>query len=99
MKYCRFQHHDGEQYGLVESVAGREEITRLLATPPEDVGGDMERPANHADGSHPPGGSGVAAPGPSVEDRVRGAQLPRACRELGHKLPTEPLIFFKPTPH
>ena len=42
MKYCRFEHNGGEQYGLVESVAGREEITRLLVTAPEAIGGDIE---------------------------------------------------------
>src|SRR6267142_798045 len=41
MKYCRFEHNGGEQYGLVESVAGREEITRLLVTAPEEIG-DIE---------------------------------------------------------
>ncbi len=35
MKYCRFQLHDQAHYGLVESVAGVELITRLLLIPPE----------------------------------------------------------------
>src|SRR5215468_5560076 len=42
MKYCRFHWNGDIHYGLVESVAGRDEITRLLVTPPEEVGGDME---------------------------------------------------------
>ena len=42
MKYCRFHWNGEAHYGLVESVAGRDEITRLLVTPPEEVGGDMD---------------------------------------------------------
>ncbi len=42
MKYCRFQVSGRPQYGLVETVAGREEITRLLVNAPEDSNGDME---------------------------------------------------------
>jgi CheY-like chemotaxis protein len=42
MKYCRFQLSGRAQYGLVETVAGREEITRLLVNAPEDSGGDIE---------------------------------------------------------
>ena len=42
MKYCRF-HFDGEaRYGLVESVAGRDMILRILLTPPEQSDGDGE---------------------------------------------------------
>ena len=42
MKYCRFQAQGQPQFGLVEPVAGREEITRILLTAPEETGGDME---------------------------------------------------------
>ena len=35
MKYCRFQLSSRPHYGLVETVAGREEITRLLVSAPE----------------------------------------------------------------
>jgi len=97
MKYCRFQHHDGEQYGLVESVAGREEITRLLATPPEDVGGDMEdlRTTRMA---HIPLVEAVLLP-PVRPSKIVcvGRNYREHAAELGHEVPTEPLIFFKPT--
>ena len=42
MKYCRFQQNSQAHYGLVESVAGREAIVRILLTSPEEAGGDME---------------------------------------------------------
>ena len=42
MRYCRFQFNGQAQYGLVESVAGRDAIVRILLTPPEEADGDME---------------------------------------------------------
>ena len=42
MRYCRFQLNGQAQYGLVESVAGRDAIVRILLTPPEEADGDME---------------------------------------------------------
>ena len=42
MKYCRFQLNDQAHYGLVESVAGTEQITCLFLNSPEDADGDLE---------------------------------------------------------
>ena len=42
MKYCRFQLNGQAQYGLVEPVAGRDVILRILLTAPEDSDGDVE---------------------------------------------------------
>ena len=42
MKYCRFQLNEQAQYGLVEPVAGRDMILRILLTPPEESDGDVE---------------------------------------------------------
>ena len=42
MKYCRFQLNGEAQYGLVESVAGRDAIVRILLTAPEESDGDVE---------------------------------------------------------
>ncbi len=42
MKYCRFQFNGQPQYGLVESIAGRDAIVRLLLSPPEEADGDVE---------------------------------------------------------
>ena len=42
MKYCRFQSNNQPHYGLVESVAGVEQITRLFLSSPQDAGGDLE---------------------------------------------------------
>src|SRR5580704_2106403 len=96
MKYCRF-HHNGEvHYGLVETVAGREEITRLLVTPPEEVGGDMEdlrtKRMEHvalaeAELSVPVRPTKIVCVGRNYRDHAA---------ELGNAVPTEPLLFFKP---
>ena len=42
MKYCRFQLNNQANYGLVESVAGIEQITRILVKPPHLGDGDLE---------------------------------------------------------
>ncbi len=42
MKYCRFQLNGQAHYGLVEPVAGRDSIVRILLTPPEEADSDME---------------------------------------------------------
>jgi len=47
MKYCRFQLNDQAHYGLVEAVAGVEQITRLLLSPPEDASGSLEDRLNN----------------------------------------------------
>jgi 2-keto-4-pentenoate hydratase/2-oxohepta-3-ene-1,7-dioic acid hydratase in catechol pathway len=97
MKYCRFQTNDEVHYGLVESVAGREEITRLLLTPPEEVGGEMEDlrtkrmdhlPLEEADLAVPVRPSKIVCVGRNYREHAV---------ELGHEIPTEPLLFFKPT--
>jgi hypothetical protein len=42
MKYCGFALNGQSHYGLVETVAGVEQITRLLLKPPEEANGDIE---------------------------------------------------------
>jgi 2-keto-4-pentenoate hydratase/2-oxohepta-3-ene-1,7-dioic acid hydratase in catechol pathway len=97
MKYCRFQLDGREQYGLVESLAGRDEITRILVTPPEEVSGDMEDlPTKRMER--------VALAEAALLPPVRPSKIVCVGRnyrehasELGHDIPSEPLIFFKPT--
>jgi len=42
MKYCRFQLNGQAHYGLIESVAGSDQITRLLLQSPHSSDGDVE---------------------------------------------------------
>ena len=96
MKYCRFQLAGQALYGLVESVAGQDEITRILVTPPESVGGDMEdlrtKRMDHialADAKLLP---------PVVPSKIVcvGRNYREHAEELGNEVPAEPLLFFKP---
>src|SRR5277367_3426790 len=45
MRYCRFTLNGSPQYGLVESVAGHDEITRLLLRAPEEDGSIEDVPS------------------------------------------------------
>lgn len=92
MKYCRFKYNGAAQYGLIETIAGREEITRTQASLPNK--------------STPEAGSKkissvllseavlLAAVEPSKIVCI-GRNYREHAAELGHDVPTEPLIFLK----
>src|ERR1700740_1662563 len=97
MKYCRFQFNGEAQYGLVESVGGRDCIVRILLTPPEEADGDME-------GLRTRRVEAIALEEAALLPPVRPSKIVCVGRtyreqaaELGHDVPKEPLIFFKPT--
>src|SRR5438477_3004769 len=96
MKYCRFQFGSRPQYGLVETVAGREEITRLLVNAPEDSNGDMEDvPTRRVEAVSLSEATLLAPVRPSKIVCV-GRNYREHAAELGHTVPVEPLIFLKP---
>jgi 2-keto-4-pentenoate hydratase/2-oxohepta-3-ene-1,7-dioic acid hydratase in catechol pathway len=97
MKYCRFQLNGDVQYGLVESVAGRDEITRLLLTPPEDVAGDMEDLRTKQTGHIALNEANLKVPVRPSKIVCVGRNYREHAIELGNEVPTEPLLFFKPT--
>lgn len=97
MRYCRFQSNGETQYGLVESVAGRDVITRILVTPPEEVGGDMEDLRTKRTDPLPLADADLAMPVRPSKIVCVGRNYREHAAELGHDIPTEPLIFFKPT--
>lgn len=97
MRYCRFQLNGEPQYGLVESVAGRDAIVRILLTPPEKADGDMGSlrtrridaiPLEHASLLPPVRPSKIVCIGRNYREHAA---------ELGHDVPTEPLLFLKAT--
>jgi 2-keto-4-pentenoate hydratase/2-oxohepta-3-ene-1,7-dioic acid hydratase in catechol pathway len=96
MKYCRFQ-FDGEgHYGLVESVAGVEQITRLFAGSPEDANGDLEDlPTRRMDHLSIDAAKLLVPARPSKIICV-GRNYREHATELGNEVPTEPLLFLKP---
>jgi 2-keto-4-pentenoate hydratase/2-oxohepta-3-ene-1,7-dioic acid hydratase in catechol pathway len=96
MKYCRFQLNGQAQYGLVESVAGRDVIPRILLTPPEESDGDVE-------GLRTRRIEPIALEEAALLPPVRPSKIVCVGRnyrahavELGHDIPTEPLLFLKP---
>ena len=97
MKYCRFQLNGEAHYGLVESVGGREAILRILLTAPEESDGDVE-------GLRTRRIDAIALEEAVLLPPVRPSKIVCVGRnyrehavELGHDVPKEPLLFFKPS--
>jgi|SRR5579863_6242798 len=96
MKYCAFENEGQRQYGLVEAVAGVEQITRLLLKPPADFGGDMEDlPSKRMDRLALADAKLLVPVHPSKIVCV-GRNYREHAAELGNAVPSEPLLFFKP---
>ena len=97
MRYCRFQLDGQPQYGLVESVAGRDAIVRILLTPPEEADGDMESLRTRRIEAIPLEQAALLAPVRPSKIVCVGRNYREHAAELGHDVPTEPLIFLKAT--
>ena len=97
MKYCRFQFNGQAQYGLVESVGGRDAIVRVLLTPPEEADGDMESLRTRKIESIPLEEATLLPPVRPSKIVCVGRNYREHAAELGHDVPTEPLIFLKAT--
>jgi 2-keto-4-pentenoate hydratase/2-oxohepta-3-ene-1,7-dioic acid hydratase in catechol pathway len=93
MRFCRFQINDQPQYGLVESVAGHEVITRLLLREPSADLEDLPSkrtdplPLNEAVLLPPVNPSKIVCVGRNYREHAA---------ELGNQVPAEPLLFLKP---
>jgi 2-keto-4-pentenoate hydratase/2-oxohepta-3-ene-1,7-dioic acid hydratase in catechol pathway len=96
MKYCRFHLSGRPHYGLVETVAGREEITRFLVNSPEDSNGDMEDLPTKRMQPVPLAEATLLAPVRPSKIVCVGRNYREHAAELGHDVPAEPLIFLKP---
>ena len=91
MKYCRFASADGPQFGLIETVAGSEQITQTT------TGGLLPdfskakkvspQPLSSAKLLYPVEPSKIVCVGRNYSEHAK---------ELGNEVPSEPLIFFKP---
>jgi len=97
MKYCRFQFNGQAQYGLVEPVAGRDSIVRILLTPPEEADGDMESLRTRKIEAIPLEQAALLPPVRPSKIVCVGRNYREHAAELGHDVPTEPLIFLKAT--
>jgi 2-keto-4-pentenoate hydratase/2-oxohepta-3-ene-1,7-dioic acid hydratase in catechol pathway len=96
MKYCRFQQNTQAHYGLVESVAGREAIVRILLTPPEEAAGDVEGLRTRRIEPIALEAAILLAPVRPSKIVCVGRNYREHAAELGNEIPTEPLLFFKP---
>ena len=96
MKYCRFQLENRAHYALVESVAGRDEITRLFLKPPEEVGGDVEDLPTRRVTHLPLTEAALLPPVQPSKIVCVGRNYREHAAELGNPVPEEPLLFFKP---
>jgi len=97
MKYCRFQLNGQASYGLVESVAGRETIVRILVTPPEEADGDMESLRTRKIEPIALDEATLLAPVRPSKIVCIGRNYRAHAVELGHEIPQEPLLFLKAT--
>lgn len=96
MKYCRFEQNGEAKYGFVESVAGKETITRVLRGSPEESGDVEGLPSKRVD---PIALSEAALLSPVRPSKIVcvGRNYRDHAAELGNEPPSEPLIFLKPT--
>jgi len=96
MKYCRFELSGSTHYGLVESVAGNDEITRLLLQPPQNSNGDIEGLPSRRMDRLPLADASLLAPVQPSKIVCVGRNYREHAAEMGNEVPTEPLLFFKP---
>jgi len=97
MKYCRFQFNGQAQYGLVESVGGRDAIVRVLLNAPEEADGDMESLRTRKIEAIPLEEAALLPPVRPSKIVCIGRNYGEHAAELGHDVPQEPLIFLKAT--
>lgn len=81
----------------MESVAGRDEIVRILVTPPEEADGDMESLRTRRIQAIALEEAALLPPVRPSKIVCVGRNYREHAAELGNEVPKEPLIFFKPT--
>ena len=97
MRYCRFHLNGSDHYGLVESVAGSDFITRTFLPPPASSDGDLEGLPSRRIDRVPFAEAALLAPVEPSKIVCVGRNYREHAAELGHDVPSEPLIFLKAT--
>src|ERR1700727_3530950 len=97
MKYCRFQLNGQAHYGLVESAGGRDAILRILLTAPEESDGDVEALRTRRIDPISLDEAALLAPVRPSKIVCVGRNYREHAAELGHDVPSEPLLFLKAT--
>jgi 2-keto-4-pentenoate hydratase/2-oxohepta-3-ene-1,7-dioic acid hydratase in catechol pathway len=95
MRYCRFSLNGSNHYGLVESVAGADYITRTFLQPPSTSDGDLEGLPSRRMDRIPFAEASLLAPVEPSKIVCVGRNYREHAAEFGHDAPTEPLIFLK----
>lgn len=96
MKYCLFSHNGNRQYGLVESMGGREVITRVFLETGESMLPDEDSRTEKI--AHMPlDEARLLAPVAPSKIICVGRNYSEHAKELGNEVPTKLLIFEKPT--
>jgi 2-keto-4-pentenoate hydratase/2-oxohepta-3-ene-1,7-dioic acid hydratase in catechol pathway len=95
MKYCRFEFDFRAEYGLVESVAGDDQITRVLLKSPGESE-DVEDLPTRTIARTRLAEARLLVPVRPSKILCVGRNYREHAAELGNEVPLEPLIFFKP---
>jgi 2-keto-4-pentenoate hydratase/2-oxohepta-3-ene-1,7-dioic acid hydratase in catechol pathway len=95
MRYCRFEWNGEAHYGMVESVAGRDSILRILLTAPEDANGDVEGLRTRRIAPIALEEAVLLPPVRPSKIVCVGRNYREHAAELGHEVPKEPLLFLK----
>jgi len=93
MKYCRFLYDGKPEFGLVGASLGRDEVTRVFVSPPEQ--GGLEARSRKISAVSLADASLLVPVQPSKIVCI-GRNYREHAAELGNEVPTEPLIFLKP---
>jgi 2-keto-4-pentenoate hydratase/2-oxohepta-3-ene-1,7-dioic acid hydratase in catechol pathway len=98
MKYCRFILNGSAHYGVVEAGAGGQpdEISRLLLQSPQSSDGDIEGLPSRRMDRIPLAQAALLPPVEPSKIVCVGRNYREHAAELGHEVPQEPLLFFKP---
>ena len=92
MRFCRFQLKEAALYGLIDSIAGRDIISRFTADLPAAPSAfDRGQPLGMALAS-----AHLLAPVTPSKIVCIGRNYREHAKELNHPIPSEPLIFLKP---
>ncbi|MGA8299940.1 MAG: fumarylacetoacetate hydrolase family protein [Terriglobales bacterium] len=97
MRYCRFSLNGAGHYGLVESISGSDFITRTFPQSPTASDGDLEGLPSRRIDKIAFADAALLAPVEPSKIVCVGRNYREHAAELGHDVPTEPLIFLKAT--
>jgi 2-keto-4-pentenoate hydratase/2-oxohepta-3-ene-1,7-dioic acid hydratase in catechol pathway len=96
MRYCRFRNEGQIRYGLVEAVAGEDQVTRLLLTAPHLGEGELDELPSRRMEHVPLSQTALVAPVEPSKIVCVGRNYREHASELGNEVPSEPLLFLKP---